>query len=323
MVKVAVLDDWQGIAEGIADWTPVRAKAEITFFRDALKGEAVIAALADYDVVLAMRERTRLSKDVIDRLPKLRLLSFTGARNAAVDIPACAARGITVCNTVPKGGYSYDTSELALGLLLAAARHIVTGHDEIHTGRFQERVKLGLSMEGATLGVIGLGRLGGRMAQYGLALGMTVLAWSQHLTAERANEIGAKLVSKDELLARSDAISLHLVLSDRSRGTIGAADIAKMKPGAILINTSRGPLVDQSALVAALHQGRITAALDTYDEEPLPADHPLRTAPNTVLTPHLGYVTERNMTELYVASIANIAAWLNGSPINVVNPPPA
>jgi phosphoglycerate dehydrogenase-like enzyme len=323
MIKVAVLDDWQGIAEGIADWAPVRAKAEVTFFRDALTGEAVITALADYDVILAMRERTRLSKDVIDRLPKLRLLSFTGARNAAVDIPACTARGVTVCNTVPKGGYSYDTSELALGLLLTAARHIVTGHDEIHTGRFQERVKLGLGMDGATLGVIGLGRLGGRMAQYGLALGMTVLAWSQNLTTDRANEIGAKLVGKDELLARSDAISLHLVLSDRSRGTIGAADIAKMKPGAILINTSRGPLVDQSALVAALHAGRITAALDTYDEEPLPADHPLRTAPNTVLTPHLGYVTERNMAELYVASIANIAAWLNESPINVVNPPPA
>jgi phosphoglycerate dehydrogenase-like enzyme len=323
MVKVAVLDDWQGIAEGIADWAPVRAKAEITFFRDALKGEAVVTALADYDVILAMRERTRLSKDVIDRLPKLRLLSFTGARNAAVDIPACTARGITVCNTVSKGGYSYDTSELALGLLLAAARHIVTGHNEIHAGRFQERVKLGLSMDGATLGVIGLGRLGGRMAQYGLALGMTVLAWSQNLTADRANEIGVRLVGKDELLAQSDAVSLHLVLSDRSRGTIGAADIAKMKPGAILINTSRGPLVDQSALVAALHAGRITAALDTYDEEPLPPDHPLRTAPNTVLTPHLGYVTERNMTELYVASIANIAAWLSGTPINVVSPPPA
>ncbi len=321
MVKVAVLDDWQGIAESIADWAPVRAKAEITFFRDAMKGEAVITALADYDVILAMRERTLLSKAVIDRLPKLRLLSFTGARNAAVDIPACSARGIMVCNTVSKGGYSYDTSELALGLLLAAARHITTGHDEIQAGRFQERVKPGLSLDGATLGVVGLGRLGGRLAQYGLALGMTVLAWSQNLTAERAKEIGATLVGKDELLARSDAISLHLVLSDRSRGIIGAADIAKMRPGTILINTSRGPLVDQSALLAALHAGHITAALDTYDEEPLPAGHPLRTAPNTVLTPHLGYVTERNMAELYSASIANIAAWLDGRPINVVHPP--
>jgi phosphoglycerate dehydrogenase-like enzyme len=321
MMKVAVLDDWQGIAEGIADWSSVTAKAEVTYFRDALKGEAVITALADYDVILAMRERTRLSKDVIDRLPKLRLLSFTGARNAAVDIPACTARGITVCNTVPTGGYSYDTSELALALLLAAARHVVTGHNEIRSGRFQERVKPGLSLEGATMGIIGLGRLGGRLAQYCLAMGMTVLAWSQNLTAERAGEIGAQLVGKTELLARSDAISLHLVLSDRSRGIIGAADIAKMKPGAILINTSRGPLIDQAALLAALHAGHITAALDTYDEEPLPADHPLRTAPNTVLTPHLGYVTERNMGELYGASIKNIAAWLSGNPINVVNPP--
>jgi phosphoglycerate dehydrogenase-like enzyme len=321
MTRIAVLDDWQGIAEGIADWAPVKARAEVTFFRDAMKGDAVIAALADYDVILAMRERTLLSKPVIDRLPKLRLLSFTGARNAAVDIQACTARGITVCNTVSKGGYSYDTSELALGLLLAAARHIVTGHNEIHQGRFQQRVRPGLGLEGATLGVIGLGRLGGRMATYGLALGMTVLAWSPNLTAERADEIGAALVSKDDLLLRSDAISLHLVLSDRSRGTIGAAEIAQMKPGAILINTSRGPLIDEPALVAALHAGRITAALDTYDEEPLPADHPLRGAPNTVLTPHVGYVTQRNMAELYAASIANIAAWLEGSPINVVNQP--
>jgi phosphoglycerate dehydrogenase-like enzyme len=319
MTKVAVLDDWQGIAEGIADWAPVKAKAEVTFFREAMKGDAVVAALADYDVILAMRERTLLSKAVIDRLPRLRLLSFTGARNAAVDISACTARGITVCNTVPQGGYSYDTAELALGLLLAAARHMVAGHTEIQAGRFQERVKPGRGLDGATLGVIGLGRLGGRMAQYGLALGMTVLAWSQNLTAERASEIGATLVAKDELLARSDAISLHLVLSDRSRGTIGAADIATMRPGTILINTSRGPLIDQAALLAALHAGHITAALDTYDEEPLPADHPLRSAPNTVLTPHLGYVTERNMAELYAASIANITAWLDDAPINVVN----
>jgi phosphoglycerate dehydrogenase-like enzyme len=318
MTKIAVLDDWQGIAKDATDWSSLTGQAELTFFRDAFAShDATVAALADYDVILAMRERTVLSKSVIDRLPKLRLLSFTGARNASVDIAACLARGITVCNTV-SGSYSHATAELALALMLAAARDLARGDAEIRAGRFQENTQPGLELHGATLGVIGLGKIGADMARYGLALGMTVLAWSQNLTAEHAAAQGAKLVTKDELLARSDAISLHLVLSDRSRGIIGAADIARMKPGAILINTSRAGLVDSAALLAAVEARRIIAALDVYDQEPLPPGHKLRSAPNTVLTPHLGYVARDNMAEFYRLSVENIAAWLAGKPIRVV-----
>ncbi len=322
MTRVAVLDDWQGVAEKIVDWSQLKAAAEVVFFKDAFAdSDAAVAALADFDVILAMRERTLFSKPVIDRLPKLRLLAFTGPRNAAVDVPACTARGVVVCNTQPTGAGTYDTSELALGLLLAAARHLALGDAEMRAGRFQQNMKSGIGLEGRTLGVIGLGRLGGRMASYGLALGMKVLAWSTNLTAERAAEIGAARVEKDELLARADAISLHLVLSDRSRGIIGAGDIAKMKPGAILVNTSRGPLVDEAALLAAVGAGKITAAIDVYDREPLPVDHKLRRAPNTVLSPHIGYVTQDNMAALYRMSVENILAWLAGKPIRVVNQP--
>ena len=319
MVRVAVLDDWQGIAESLADWSGVRAKAELVVFREAFADvAATIAALRDFEVVVAMRERTRLHKDVIDALPKLKLLSFTGARNAAVDIPACTARGVTVCNTTG-GGAPYDTAELALGLLLAAARHVPLGDAEVRAGRFQTRVPPGIGLEGRTLGVIGLGRLGGRMAGYGRALGMTVLGWSQNLADARAAELGVQKVDKAALLARSDAVSLHLVLSERTRGIVGASDIAAMKPGAILVNTSRGPLVDEAALVTALRAGKIRAALDVFDREPLPAGHPLLTVPNTVLAPHLGYVTVDNMRHLHQASAENVAAWLAGAPVNVVN----
>lgn len=322
MTRVAVLDDWQGEAEGLTDWSALRATAELVVFHDAFAdADATVAALAGFDVVLAMRERTLFSKPVIDRLPDLRLLAFTGPRNAAVDIPACTARGITVCHTTPTGQGGFDTAELALGLLLAAARHLPLGDAEMRAGRFQERVPSGIGLEGRTLGVIGLGRLGGRMASYGLALGMTVIGWSSNLTAARAAEIGVARVEKDELLTRADAISLHLVLSDRSRGIIGAADIARMKPGCILVNTSRGPLIDAAALLAAVTAGRITAALDVFDREPLPADAALRQAGHTVLSPHLGYVTRDNMAALYRMSVENILAWLAGAPIRVVNPP--
>jgi phosphoglycerate dehydrogenase-like enzyme len=320
MTKIAVLDDWQGIAEQAADWSAVGAVGKMTFFRDAFANEdALVTALADFDIVLAMRERSRLMKPVIDRLPKLRLLCFTGARNASVDVAACTARGVTVCNTTSIRP-SHATAELALTLLLAAARHVPLGDIETRAGRFQRNVPPGIEMYGRTLGIIGLGHIGGRVGSYAKALGMNVLAWSQNLTDERARDVGVVKVGKDELLSRADAVTIHLVLSDRTRGLIGAADLAKMKRGAILVNTSRGPIVDTAALVAALKDGRITAAIDVYDQEPLPAGHPLLTTPNTVLSPHLGYVTEDGMREFYRLLIEDVLAWLAGNPIRVVNP---
>ena len=317
-MRIAVLDDWQGIAEAAADWASLGA--ECVFFREGFAGPAeTIAALAGFDVIVAMRERTWLGADVIPGLTQLRLLCFTGPRNAAVDTAACTARGITVCHTVSKGSSS-DTPELALALLMAAARRIPQGDAEMRAGRFQQSLPPGLGLEGRTLGIIGLGRIGARMAGYAVALGMHVLAWSPNLTEARAAECRATRVTKEELLAQSDAVTLHLVLSARSRNTLAAADLALMKPGAILVNTSRGPLVEKAALVAAVRAGRIVAALDVFDAEPLAADHPLRGLPNTVLSPHMGYVTQDNMRGFYEQSVENIRAWQSGSPIRVVNP---
>jgi len=320
MTRIAVLDDWQGIAEIATDWSAVRSRAEITFFRDHLGGpDAVVAALQDYDAIVAMRERTRLHADVISRLPKLRLLAFTGARNAAVDIPACTAQGIVVCNTTTTRS-SHGTAELTLGLLLAAARRIAAGDAEMRAGRFQAHVPPGEEVAGKTLGLLGLGNIGARVARYARAMEMNVIAWSQNLTAERAAAAGATRVEKAELFAGADFVSIHLVLSERTRHIVAAPELAAMKPGALLINTSRGPHVDTAALLAALEAGRIRAAIDVYDEEPLPADHPLRRAPNTLLTPHLGYVTAENMPELFRSTAENLAAWLDGTPVRVVNP---
>ena len=314
-MRIAVLDDWQGIAAA-ADWGSL--EGETVFFRKGFAGpEATVAELAGFEVIVAMRERTWLGRPVIEGLGKLRLLTFTGARNAAVDLAACAERGVVVCNTA-SGGPGNDTPELALALLLAAARRIPLGDAEMRAGRFQENVPPGMGMDGRTLGLIGLGKIGGRMAEYARALGMRVLAWSPNLTAARAAECGATRVEKDVLLAQSDAVSLHLVLSARSRGTLGAADLARMKPGAILVNTSRGPLVDEAALVAAVSEGRIVAALDVFDQEPLAADHPLRTLGTTVLSPHMGYVTADNMGSFFQQSVENIRAWQAGAPIRVV-----
>lgn len=321
MTKVAVLDDWQDVARGSAEWGPLQARAEVVFFPDAFADEDDAAAkLADFDIVLSMRERTPLPGSLINRLPKLRMLGMTGARNLSLDTPACTARGVVVCNT-QGGGYSDSaTAELALGLLLAAARGIAAGDAAIRAGGFQRGVPVGIGLAGKTLGVIGLGKLGGYMAQYGQALRMNVIAWSQNLTEARAQEVGVRKVTKEELLRGSDAVSIHLVLSDRSRGLIGAPDLALMKPGAILINTSRGPIVDQAALLAALQARRIVAALDVYDREPLPKDHPLRTAPNTVMTPHLGYCVQETWQGFYPQSVENALAFLDGKPVRVTNP---
>ena len=316
MTKVAVLDDWQGVARQSADWAPLEARAEVVFFSDAFANEdEAAAALADFDIILSMRERTPLPASLIGRLPKLRMLGITGKQNATLDLAACLSRGIVVSNTTSGGGGSAATAELALGLLIAAARGILAGDAAIRRGGFQDGVPIGIGLAGRTLGVIGLGRLGARMAQFGQALGMTVLGWSQNLTAEAAAAAGAAFVTKEELLARSDAVSLHLVLSPRSRGIIGREDLAAMKPGAILINTSRGPLVDEAALVEAVTAGRIVAALDVFDREPLAPNHPLRRAPNTVLTPHLGYGVSEIWAEFYPQSVENAVAFLDGSPI--------
>lgn len=318
-MKVAVLDDWQGVARSSADWSPLMAVAEVVFFGRAFENEDdVVDNLADFDIVLSMRERTPLPGSLIGRLPKLRMLGITGASNRSLDLAACTARGVIVCNT---GSAARDaTAELALGLLLAAARAIPAADANIRAGRFQEGLPVGLSLAGRTIGIVGLGRLGSSMARYCQALSMHVLVWSQNLTVEKANAAGATLVSKEELFTRSDAISIHLVLSPRSRGLIGASDIARMRPGAILVNTSRGPIVDETALLEAVYAGRIVAALDVYDREPLPANHPLRSAPNTVLIPHLGYGVQETWKEFYGQSLENALAFLNGKPVRVTNP---
>ncbi len=320
MTKIAVLDDWQGIARQSADWSALQARADVTFFADAFADEADAAArLADFDILLAMRERTHFTASLLKRLPKLRMLGTTSGRTLSLDMATATAQGIVVCNT-GSGPGSAATAELALALMLAAFRGLPTGDANLRAGRFQQGVPVGRAVEGKTLGVLGLGKIGARLARYGRALGMDVLAWSQNLTAEKAAAEGATLVPKDELLARSDAITIHLVLSDRTRGLIGAPEIARMKPHAVLVNTSRGPLVDEAALLAALHAGKIVAGLDVYDQEPLPPDHPLRRAPNTVLTPHLGYGVAEVWAQFYPESIENALAFLDGKPVRVMNP---
>jgi phosphoglycerate dehydrogenase-like enzyme len=321
MTRVAVLDDWQGVARGAADWAPLQARAEVVFFADAFADtDDAAAKLADFDIVLSMRERTPLPASLINRLPKLVMLGITGARNLSLDTPACTARGIPVSCT-QGGGYSDSaTAELALGLLISAARGLAVGDANIRAGGFQMGVPIGIGLAGKTLGVIGLGRLGGYMATYAKAMRMNVIAWSQNLTAEKAAAAGAVLVSKDQLMATADAITIHLVLSDRSRGLVGRADIARMKPGAILVNTSRGPIVDEAAMLDALHAGKIVAALDVFDREPLPADHPLRKSPNTVLSPHLGYCVKETWDGFYPQMIENALAFLDGKPVRVTNP---
>jgi phosphoglycerate dehydrogenase-like enzyme len=320
MIKVAVLDDWQGIARSSVDWATLMARSEVTFFAKAFRnGQDAVEHLADFEIVLSIRERTPMPASVISRLPKLRMLGITGSRNLSLDVAACTARGIVVCNTMDTSTRD-STAELALGLLLAAARAIPAADANVRAGRFQEGLPVGISLAGKTLGIVGLGRLGASMARYCLALNMKVIAWSQNMTAEKAEAEGATLVSQDELLSQSDAISIHLVLSERSRGLIGSKEIARMKPGAILINTSRGPIVDEQALIEAVQSRRIIAALDVYDREPLPADHPLRNALNTVLVPHLGFSVQETWREFYSQSVENALAFLNEKPVRVMNP---
>lgn len=320
MIKVAILDDWQSVAHSSADWSELAQQAELVFFKEPFASpDELIQKISEFDVIIAMRERSAFPKAVIDRLTNLRLIALTGSRTWTMDMDACTKRHIIVSHTAATTA-SAATAELALGLLLAAARNIPAAAVSMQDGRFQQKLSAGRVLDGATLGVIGVGKIGSRMARYGNALGMNVLAWSQNLTDELARAAGARRVAKEELLRESDAISLHVVLSKRSRGLIGAAELARMKDDAILINTSRGPLIDESALLENLQRGRLIAALDVFDQEPLPADHPLRSLPNTVLTPHQGYCTHEIYSQFYRESIENVLAYLKKAPIRMLNP---
>jgi phosphoglycerate dehydrogenase-like enzyme len=318
-MRVSILDDYQGVALDMADWSPLRDRGvEIAVERHPFADEdAVARALADSEIVAAMRERTAFPKRIIERLPKLKLLITTGMRNASFDMAALKERGVTVCGTGGPGGGNEDTAELTWGLILGAARRIAEDHQMMRQGGWQTRI--GHRLGGKTIGLLGLGRLGSAVARVGLAFGMKAIAWSQNLTAEKANSQGVERVEKDELFRRSDVLSVHLVLSERSRGLVGQAEIALMKPSAILVNTSRGPICDTDAVVAALKAGRLAyAGFDVYDQEPLPINHPLRQAPNVILTPHIGYVTDENYRSSYPQIVENITGFLDGKPIRVI-----
>ena len=316
MTQVAVLDDYQNVASQMADWRALPPHVSVDFFQDHLSAEDDVARrLGPYEIVVAMRERTPFTGSLFSRLPNLRLLVTTGMRNSSIDMSAAAERGVTVCGT---DGLPYPTAELTWALILALARRVPTEDAATRVGEWQ--VTMGEGLQGKTLGVIGLGRLGSQVAGIGRAFGMNLLAWSQNLTAERAAEFGARLVSKDELLRESDFVTIHLVLSDRTRGLLGERELSLMKESAYLVNTSRGPIVDESALIGALETGTIAGAgLDVFDIEPLPLDHKLRTLPNTVLTPHMGYVTTETYRIFYGDAVENISAFLSGNPVRVIS----
>jgi phosphoglycerate dehydrogenase-like enzyme len=315
-MRVAVLDDYQGVARASAPWETLGDDADVTFFSDHVAGDdELVARLEGFDVVVAMRERTPFDAARLARLTGLRLLVTTGMANAAIDLDAAREHGVLVCGT---GGLPSPTAELTWGLILALVRHIPEESARMRAGGWQQTI--GPELAGRTLGVVGLGRLGTRVAAVARALEMDVVAWSQNLTTEAAEVAGARRVPFDELLGRADVVTIHLRLSDRTRGLFGARELALMKASAYLVNTSRGPIVDQVALVEALHAGTIAGAgLDVYDTEPLPPEHPLRSAPNTVLTPHLGYVTTGTYEVFYREAVEDITAWRRGEPLRVLD----
>ncbi len=310
IVKVAILDDYLGVALTMADWSDVADRATITVFNDHLADpDALVERLQPFDVVCVMRERTPLPRQVIERLPRLKMIASTGPFNASIDLAAAEERGIYVSTT---GGYVESTVELTWALILTTARRIVDESQSVRGGGWQTAV--GRQLGGTTLGVLGLGRIGSRVAQVGKAFGMDVVAWSRNLTPEAAGQAGVAYVSKEELFGRADVLTIHLVLSDRSRGLVGPDELALMKPTALLVNTSRGPIVDESALLEALRTRSIAGAgLDVFDTEPLPAGHPLRSLDNVVATPHIGYVAEQVYRVFYGESAAKIARWLRRS----------
>jgi phosphoglycerate dehydrogenase-like enzyme len=315
--RLAILDDYQGVAHGFADWAALEQDGvSVTVFREPFTGEdALVAALAGVGIVIAMRERTPFPRSVLEKLPALKLLVTSGMANASIDVGAAAELGITVSGTT---GSPAAAPELTWALLLAAARHLPAEENSLRAGTWQTTV--GFELAGKTLGIVGLGKIGRRIATYGQAFGMEVLAWSQNLTAEAAAEAGVRKVSKEELFRNSDVATLHLRLSPRSEGIVGEPELRLLGPEGILVNTARGPLVDQDALVRALAEGWIRgAALDVFDHEPLPAGHPLLTAPNTVLSPHLGYVTAESYRQFYGGAFEDVTAWLAGSPIRTIS----
>ncbi|MFJ8472614.1 D-2-hydroxyacid dehydrogenase family protein [Kitasatospora sp. NPDC094011] len=314
LLRCAVLDDFQGVATSYADWSPVADRVELTVFREHHRSEdELAAALAEFDIVVTLRERVPFPATLFARLPRLRLLVASGMRNSVIDLAAAAAHGVTVCGTASSGT---PPVELTWALLLGLARGLVQESTALREGGpWQSTV--GADLHGRTLGLLGLGRIGGLVARVGLAFGMDVLAWSRSLTDGRAAEAGVRrAVDKEELLRESDFVSIHLASNADTRGLIGAAELALMKPGAYLVNTSRAAIVDQDALLAALTAGRIAgAALDVFDTEPLPADHPLRRAPRLLATPHLGYVSQDNYRRYFGEAVEDIAAFLKGEPI--------
>ena len=311
-MRIAVLDDYQDVALSMADWSPVLARAEVDTFQDhVVDPEALVERLEPYDVVVLMRERTPLRAEVVARLPSLRLVVSTGRRNPSIDLEALRDRGVPVCAT---DSPISAPGELTWALILGLSRHLVGEHQSIRSGGWQTAV--GSDLAGRTLGLVGLGRIGSHVARVGVAFDMHVLAWSPHLDDDRAGSAGASAVPFERLLAESDVVSVHVPLNDGTRGLIGADELARMKPTALLVNTSRGPIIDEPALLDALASGRLGGAgLDVFDEEPLPVDHPLRTAPRTLLTPHSGYVTKATYRVFFEGVVEDIVAWLDGSPI--------
>ena len=314
-MKIAVLDDYQGAALSSADWSAVQARAEVTVFRDHLhEADAVVERLLPFDAVCVMRERTPLTRAILERLPNLRFIGSNAPRNASIDLPAAKELGKVVSAT----GYGPSGAmELTWALILAAARHVPAEVASLRAGGWQ--VGVGADLRGSTLGIMGLGTIGRGVAKVAQAFGMEVIAWSQNLTAEKAAAAGVKLVDKAALMRESDFLTVQLVLSERTRGIVGAADLAQMKPAAWLVNTSRGPLVDEAALVDALTRRAIAgAALDVFDTEPLPEGHPLRKLDNVVATPHVGFVTAKTYAIFFRDTVENLLAWLDGAPIRVM-----
>lgn len=315
MTRIAILDDYQDAALASADWDGI-ADADITVFNEFIDGEdAVASALEPFEVLVAMRERTRFPASLLERLPNLKLLVTTGMRNLAIDMDAARARGVVVSGTSMLG---YPAFEHTWALIMAVTKNIPAEDRTMKAGGWQATPGVGLN--GKTLGILGLGKLGSQSAKAGLTFGMEVIAWSENLTVERAAELGVARVEKDELFQRSDVLTIHTLLSDRTRGLVGEHELGLMKPNAFLVNTSRGPIVDEAALIETLTEGRIAGAgIDVYDVEPLPSDHPLRSLDNAVLTGHTGYVVRELYEVVYGEAVENIQAWLDGAPARVLN----
>ena len=314
-VQIAVIDDWQDVASGVVDWSVLESVGQVHFLHDYPADTAtMIERLKGFEVICVMRERSPFDKALLQGLPKLKLLVTGGMRNAAIDIAAAKAQGIQVCGT---DSYKHAAPELTWALIMASTRNLVAEANSLRAGNWQ--VGLGGDLYGKTLGILGLGSIGQKVAQFAQAFGMRVIAWSENLTPERAAQSGVTWVSKQALFEQADILTVHLVLSDRSRGLVDAQALGWMKPGARLVNTARGPIVDEQALVQALQSGRLAgAALDVYSEEPLPADHPFRHLPNVLATPHVGYVSEQNYRQFYVQMIEDIQAWANGASIRAL-----